>query len=133
MQVTNTEFGSLNQHWQVDLGSSGEVLDIAVSTVLRSTWDSSCALLTNLFRKCFVCTSGVHILWLRRLCNDAVQRSSVDELAFSLVPGLKNLSRRSAAKNARVDQACKADTRDVSGGAKDTFEVPDGFRAATSD
>ena len=34
---------------------------------------------------------------------------------------------RSTSEDARVDEACEADTGDVTGAAVDAFEIPDGF------
>ena len=49
--------------------------------------------------------------WLR---NDALERSGFDKVGFSAVPFCKDLVRRGAAKNARVNQASEADARNVS-------------------
>ena len=47
MQISNAEFGSFDMNGQIDLASTAEVLDIAVTTVLRTAWNGSCTFFSN--------------------------------------------------------------------------------------
>ena len=87
VQVSYTEFGTLDMHREEYLGSAGQVLDVAVTTMLGSTRNRPCAFTANLLFQLARRSTSVYVLWAWRLGNGAVQvcvRS--DELAFALVP-----------------------------------------------
>ena len=58
---------------------------------------------------------------------DSFEGCCGDELSFALVPLGEDFGAGCAAEDTRVDEAGEADARDVAGGAKDAFEVPNGF------
>lgn len=74
---------------------------------------------------------GVHILGLRGLGDNAVVRvrARLDQLAFALVPEREDLCRGRTPEDPWVDEPSEPDAGDVARGAKDAFEVPDGFGA----
>ena len=74
----------------------------------------------------------MHALWLRRLSNDAFEASGTYEVGLSFIPFGKNFVRGSTPKNARVYQTGEADSRNVSRGAENPFEVPDGLCPGTN-
>lgn len=59
----------------------------------------------------------------------ALELGAGDELPLALVPRRQDLGRRRAAQDARVDEPCKLNVRDMPGRAVDSLEVPDGFCA----
>lgn len=73
----------------------------------------------------------MYILGLRRLGDDARVRvcTSLDQLAFSLVPGREDFCRGRAAQDARVDETSEADAGDVARGTEDAFKIPNSFCA----
>lgn len=38
VQVSNGELGSLHMNWKVDLATTAQVLNVAVSSMLRTSW-----------------------------------------------------------------------------------------------
>lgn len=128
VQVTNRELRAFDVHRQVDFRAAGEVLDIAVPTVLRSPWYSTGSLFPDLLLDIVSCAAGVDVLRLRRECDfPAHVAALLDQLAFAVVPGLEDFVGRRAAQDTRVDEPGEPDAGDVAGGAVDAFEVPDGF------
>jgi hypothetical protein len=128
MQVAYRKLGTGNVHGQEDLGAAGEVLDIAVSTMLRATRDSSSTFLADLLFKGPGSGAGMYVLRLRRLSDSAVEvRVGRDEFAFALVPQFEDFLRGGAAEDAGVNEACETDAGNVAGAAEDAFKVPDGF------
>ena len=73
------------------------------------------------------------VLWLRRLCNEAIELVGTDQFAFPSVPLGENLGRRRTSKDTGVDQAWEADPGDVARGAEDAFEIPNRFCATLED
>lgn len=89
VQVTNGEFGARNVHREEDLAATGEVLDIAVSSVFGATRNGSCALLSDLFLDRRIACTSVDVARLWWFCNDAVYvAASGDEISFTFVPRL---------------------------------------------
>ena len=115
MQVADAEFRTLDVYRQEDFGSAREVLDVAVPAVFGAAGDCSRALTADLLFQIFICGSGMDILGLRRLGDDAVVcgLAGLDELAFALVPGCEDFGARCTAQDARVDEACETDAGDV--------------------
>ena len=48
MQITTAELGTLDKHRQVHFATPGKVLNVTISTVLWSAWNSPCALFADL-------------------------------------------------------------------------------------
>ena len=48
MQITTAELGTLDKHWQVHFATPGKILNVTISTVLWSAWNSPCALFADL-------------------------------------------------------------------------------------
>ena len=131
MQVPNAELRPLHVHRQVHLTTPRQVLDIAVSSMLWSAGNRSCALFTDLLLDVLAAGTDVNGLRVRRQRYDALEmRVCRDELSLTLVPCRQYLRRRCTAQNAGMDEACETNARDVAGRAEDAFEVPDGLRTA---
>lgn len=74
-----------------DFGSAGEVLDVAVSTMFRTSWDRASAFFRDFVLHGTCGGAGVGVLGLWWLCNDAVQvRVRRDEFGFTRVPGFED-------------------------------------------
>ena len=129
MQVPDAELGPRHMHGQESLGSPGQVLDVAVATVLRSSGDGPRAFLADLVLQIARGGTRVDVLRLRGLRDDALQLRGRDELGLAAVPLGQDLGAGGAAQDTRVNEAGEADVREVARGAEDAFEVPDGFRA----
>lgn len=97
--------------------------------MLRPPWNRSCSLLAHLLFDLITRATGMNVLWLRRLCNDAIDLVGTDQFAFPSVPLGENLGRRRASENTGMDQAWEADAGDVARGAEYAFEIPNRFRA----
>ena len=72
----------------------------------------------------------MNVLWLRGLCNDAIELVGTDQFAFPSVPLGEDLGRRRTSEDTGMDQAGETDAGDVARGAEDAFEIPNRFRAA---
>jgi hypothetical protein len=132
MQITTAELGTLDKHRQVHLATPGKVLNVTISTVFWSAWNSPCTLFADLLLELSRCRSSMHALWFWWLRNDAFEASSAYEVGLSFIPFGKNFVRRSTPKNARVYQTSEADARNVSRGAENPFKVPDGLCPGTN-
>jgi hypothetical protein len=127
MQVTNRELRSVNMHRQIHLATPAEVLDIAVSTVLRTARDSPRTLAADLGLGLLIRTTGVNIDRLRWVGDFAVQLVRFDQIALTLVPRRQDLGGGCTAQDTGVDEAGELDVGDVAGGAEDALEIPDSF------
>jgi hypothetical protein len=97
-------------HGEVDFGATGEVLDVAVSSVLGTAlvkplrlcpWgfggkvythgDRPCAFFGDLGFEVFVRTASMDILRFRGLCDIAAPGVRSDKFAFTTIPLGKNL------------------------------------------
>jgi hypothetical protein len=63
MEISNTEPSTRDVHGEEGLGTAGEVLDVAVSTVLRAPRDCACTFSTDLLCKLWGCRTGVDVSW----------------------------------------------------------------------
>ena len=98
MKIANREFRTLHVDREEDLAAAGEVLDIAISSVLRAAGYSAGTLSTNLLLDVFGCATGVDILRLRREGDVATRiGEGGDELGFSPIPFGEDLCRRCTA------------------------------------
>jgi hypothetical protein len=91
MQITNRELRSVDVHGQVHLTASAEVLDVAISTMLRTTRDSPGSLTANLGLGLLVRTTGMDVDrlgWVSDLTIELVRRN---QIALALVPGRQDL------------------------------------------
>lgn len=130
MKVSDAELCAGNVHGQKDFRAARQVLDIAVPAVFRTPRYRSRALFPNFLFQVSCRGARVHVLWLRGLCDRAVEvRVCGYELCFARVPGREDGGGGRAAEDARMDEAGEADTWDVAGGTEYAFEVPDGFGA----
>lgn len=90
VQITNAELCTLDVDRQIHLAATAQILDVTVSTVFRPTGDCPGALSSDLG---FEVSSGaprVHVLRVRKLGNNAIERVGADQLALSPVPFGKN-------------------------------------------
>ena len=104
MEIANTEFRPLNVDREVYFATSAEILDVAVSTVLRSAWDGSCAFFADLCFDFLRSTASMDVLRLGRLRDDPLERGGADQLAFAPVPFRENFGRGCTSQDTRVDQ-----------------------------
>ena len=86
MQVPDAELGPRHMHGQERLGAPGQVLDVAVATVLRSAGDGPRAFLADLLLQIARGGARVDVLRLRRLRDDALQLRGRYELGLAAVP-----------------------------------------------
>ena len=100
-------------HGQINFTSPGQILDVAVSAVFRTTRDGPRAFLADFGFRLLVSGSGVHALGLGRLCYDSLQGGGRDELGFSLIPFCQDFWGGCAAQDAGVDEACEAHAGDM--------------------
>jgi hypothetical protein len=114
-------------HGQIDLAPARQILDVAVAAVLGTAWNRPGAFLADALLGRVVGRSCMHVLRLRWLSDDAGEGGCLDQLGFPPVPLGEDLMRRGTAEDSWVDEAGEADAWDVARGAKDAFEVPDGF------
>ena len=89
------------------------------------------AFTANAFLERSIAQAHVDALGFRRQSHiSAHVRAVADQLCFAGIPRLQHLLRRSAAEDSRVDEAGKSNTRNMTRGAIDALEVPDGFGTA---
>lgn len=116
---------------QERLGAAGQVLDVAIAAMFGPTGYRARAFLSYLLFDGACRRSGVDVLRLRGLGDDALELSRADELGLAAVPLGEDFSAGGTAKDAGVDEAWETDTWYVSAGAEYALEVPDGFGART--
>lgn len=132
MQISNGEFRPGHVDGKECPAATAQVLDIAVASVLGTAGDCTCAFFADFFFYLVRSGASVDVLRLRGLSDDAFQFCGGDEFGFAAVPFGEDFGGRGAAHDAGMDQAWETDVRQVSGGAEDALEVPDGFRAERS-
>ena len=103
MQIANTELRTLYMDREIDLASSAEVLDVAVSAVFRSSWDGPSSFSADFGFDLVICTACVDVLWLRGFGNIAVEFVGGNQLTLALVPCCKDFRRGSTPEDARMD------------------------------
>jgi hypothetical protein len=91
VQISNTEFCPLDMHREKDLAAAAQVLDVAVSTMLRASRDSSSTFTSNLFFDILRGTTCMDVLGIGRLGYDSVQLVGCNKLSFTLVPSCQDL------------------------------------------
>lgn len=129
MQISNGEFRPGNVDGKERLAATAQVLDIAVSSVLGTAGDCTCAFFADFSFYLVRSGASVYVLRLRGLSDDAFEFCGGDEFGFAAIPSGEDFGGRGAAHDAGMDQAWETDVGQVSGGAEDALEVPDGFRA----
>lgn len=128
VQITHTELGPGHMDGKVHLGSPAQVLDVAVSSMLRPSGDRSRTLLGHFFSDFLAGRAGVRVDGLRQMSHVAIgELVGSHQLALTLVPRGQHLGRGSATDDARVDQAGELDAGDVARGGVDALKVPDGL------
>ena len=127
MKISNAEFGTSDMNRQVNFATTTQVLDITVSSVFRSSWNCTRALVPDLFFRCLVCASGMAVLRQGRQGNVSLKLVGSDELGFPLIPRCEYFRGWCAAQNTRMDEASELHVRNVSRGAVDSFKVPNCF------
>jgi hypothetical protein len=113
MQVADAKLGARDMHRQVNLASSAQVLDIAISAMLRASWDGSGTLLADLGLDRFICRASMDIRGQRWERNFTVKLVRLDELTLTLVPSCEDFWGRSATEDTWVNEAGEFDVRDV--------------------
>lgn len=71
MQVPHRELRALDVNWQVDLAATGQILDIAVPAMLRTTGDCPGTFFPDFCFGFLVGGTRMDTLWLRGLGDDA--------------------------------------------------------------
>lgn len=128
VQVSDTELGALDVDREIDLRATRQVLDVAVASVLRPTWNCACTLPANLLFDVVTSATGMDVLRLWGKSDITVHmRASGRQLAFTAIPLCEHLGRRSAAKDTRVDETSKTNVWNMTRRAEDTLKVPDCF------
>ena len=128
VQITNTELGTVHMNGEVHLGSSAQILDIAVASMLGATGHRSRSFLGHLLRDLLAGRAGMGVDGLWQVGDVAIgEGTGSHQLSLALVPRRQHLGRRSATDDAWVDQTGELDARDVARGGVDAFKVPDGF------
>jgi hypothetical protein len=103
MQISHTKLCALDMHWQEDFGSPRQVLNVAVATMFRASWDSARAFFTNLLFQRAGCGTCVHAFGLGGFGHVAVEvRVCRDEFGFARVPGFEDFSRGRTTKDYMV-------------------------------
>lgn len=131
VQVSNRETSSVDVNRQEGLGSTGQVLDVTVSSVLGTSGNGTGTLLSDLLEKTggLGGNTGVNGARLGKESNIAVGGvfAGVDELGLTAGPLGEELSGGSTSHDTGVDQTGELDTRDVTGRGEDSGEVPDSW------
>lgn len=91
MQVSHGKFGALDVDGEVDLAATGEILDVTVPAVLRTTGDCPGAFFPDFGFGFLVGGTRMDVLRLWRLGDDAREGGGRDQLGFPLVPLGKDL------------------------------------------
>jgi hypothetical protein len=89
MQVSNTEFGTFDMDWQINLATTTQILDIAISALLWPARYGSSALLADFFFD--IVSTGANMNALRlwwKSHNTIHMRASANQLTLTLVPYL---------------------------------------------
>lgn len=129
MEIANAELGPGDMDREEDFAPAAQVLDIAIATMLWAAGYSPRALFAHFLFKLAGCGASVDVLGLRWLRDDTLEVGGADEVGFAAVPLSEDLSGRSTAEDARVDETGESEMRDMAGGAEDAFKVPNCFSA----
>ncbi len=127
MQVAYRQPGALDVHREKHLRAAGQVLDIAVATVLA--WRHG----AGAFLGGLVAGFALELAHVRGRCHRRVGqrrhagRVGIDQLLLAAVPFGEHHWVRQAANQAGVDQACELDTRNMPRTGVHPLEVPNGF------
>jgi len=92
MQVAYAEFRTWNVYGQEHLGAARQVLDVAITAMLRSPRYGPCAFFTDLLFHLGGGGARVDIVWLGGLRDDAFEFRGTDELGFAAVPFCQDFS-----------------------------------------
>lgn len=114
MQVSNAELGPWHVHRQVNLASPRQVLDVAVSSMLRPAGDCSCPFLGHLARNVFICRAGVSVQLKGKIGHRARKCICLDKLSLASIPLGQNLMGGGAAENTGMNEAGEFDAWNVS-------------------
>lgn len=115
---------------QVNLTAFGQILDIAITAVLRSARDSPGAIFLYLFLDIGFGITRMSMRGIWRQGDYALEVSRLDELGFALIPLRQNLCRRCTSELAGVDNSREADMGDMARCRVDAFEVPNSLGSA---
>lgn len=116
-------------NWEEDSAAAAQVLDVTVAAMLWAAGYSPRALFAYFFFELAGCGACVNVLGLRRLRDDTFEFRGADEVGFAAIPLSEDLGRGCTADNARVYETGESEMRDMAGGAKDAFKIPDCFSA----
>ena len=129
MEVADAELGPGDVDREEDFAAAAQVLDVAVPAMLGAPGYGPRSLFANFLFQVAGCGARVDILRLGRLRDDAFEVGGADEVGFAAVPLFQNLGGGSTAEDAWMYEAGESQVRDMAGGAKDAFKVPDCFSA----
>lgn len=111
-----------------------QVLDIAIPSMLRTARHSTRALTANLLSEVDLARADAARVAVVRQGRErdvaALELGGGDQLPLALVPRGQDLGGGRAAQDARVDETCELDVRDMPGRAVDALKVPDCLCAA---
>jgi len=92
MEIADAELSALDVDREVDFRATGQILDVAISSMLWATRDRACAFLPDLRLDLIRCAPSVDILRLWWLSDISIHvRACRDQFSFSSVPFVKNL------------------------------------------
>ena len=98
VQVADRELGALDVDGQVDFAAAGQVLDVAVASVLRATGHSASAFFADFLFDVCVGAAGMNVFRLGRKGDVTVHvRACFDQAGFAFVPGFQDLGGGSTA------------------------------------
>jgi hypothetical protein len=79
-------------YWQIYFATAAQVLNVAVSTMLRAPGNRSCTFLTNSLFDIISTVADMYALRIRWKSNDATQMlTGTDKFGFTLIPDLEDL------------------------------------------
>jgi hypothetical protein len=114
MQISHTKLCTLYMHRKINLRTTAEILNITISAVFWPPRDGPCTFFTYLLLQIPCSRASMDILFVGWFCDRTVEVCvRGDEFAFTLVPYIKNFSRRGTSQNTRVNKACETYTGNV--------------------
>ena len=113
VEIADAEFGSRDVDGEVGFAASAEVLDVAVASVLGSAWHCPGAFSSDFGLDPVCCAACMHTLRLGGEGHGTFKGRRADQFCLSAVPLVKHLLGWRATKDARMNEAGKANARNV--------------------
>ena len=133
VEVADAELGPGDVDREENFAAAAQVFDVAVPAVRGAPRYGPRSLFADFLFQVAGCGARVDVLRLGWLSDDPFEVSCADEVGFAAVPLRQDLGGGGTAEDAWMYEAGESQVRDMAGGAKDAFKIPDCFSAGLGD